>query len=439
MFRSLPHIRTRLFSLFIVLASALGFGCGKPHVLVVGLDGANWTVLNPLIDAGLLPNIGQLVRNGASAGLDCEPADPVTACFCPPVWTSIATGVPFADHRLRGLHQPSFERRVKAIWNVVDDYGGIVTTSSWRGTWPPEPGIEFVLTEPGLDAAAEELYEVWQPLDHPAHDLPEPLYNPPDILDLLGLLPATGNRPPIWAMYGRDRAAMESMLELAATRAGEKPWERETELTMILIHGPDKVGHILWETLQEVMYGFFDAPKLLDKAASWDGPIELAGPFGWGPVAGPYLEADAWLGRLLALHEYDYVVFVSDHGMTRNAGPGLPGHHNLVSREAHTGIFAVHGPGVRAGSWLGEVSVFDVAPTLAYLLDLPVAEDLPGRVLEEAFTQQWLHLRPVDTWTVPSWELPPDLEGRPARPGVLRSGGGWRGPHQRRHPNAGGP
>ena len=56
------------------------FAC-KPHVLVVGLDGANWKVLNPLIDAGLIPNIGDLVRNGASADLDCVPAHPSFACF----------------------------------------------------------------------------------------------------------------------------------------------------------------------------------------------------------------------------------------------------------------------------------------------------------------------------------------------------------------------
>ena len=55
----------RLVRLVLAITAILGLGC-KPHVLVVGLDGANWAVLNPLIDAGYLPNIGYLIRNGAT-------------------------------------------------------------------------------------------------------------------------------------------------------------------------------------------------------------------------------------------------------------------------------------------------------------------------------------------------------------------------------------
>ena len=39
---------------------------------------------------------------------------------------------------------------------------------------------------------------------------------------------------------------------------------------------------------------------------------------------------------------------------------------------------------MRQGVTLPEMSVLDVAPTLAYLLGVPIADDLPGRFAEEA-------------------------------------------------------
>ena len=42
------------------------------------------------------------------------------------------------------------------------------------------------------------------------------------------------------------------------------------------------------------------------------------------------------------------------------------------------------GPAIRAGVRLESPHVLDVAPTLLYLQGLPLAEDMPGRLLSEA-------------------------------------------------------
>jgi hypothetical protein len=390
----------------MVLGCALQLACGEPRVLVVGLDGANWQVVDPLIDAGYLPNIGRLVREGARAELDCVPADPVAPCFCPPVWTSIATGTPMADHGIVWLTTPSYRRRNVAIWRYAAGLGVRVTTASWRGTWPSERYVEYNLSEPGLDEAAEQLFEVWEPIEHVARQISLPLFEPPNLLQQLALLPGSGPRPPSWAIFARDRVAMEALLELARQRdrvEGEDD-SGPPELTMVTLHGPDKVAHLLWGALQDEMYGPFDAQPLLAGAAAWGGPVELPGPVGWGEIASPYLEADAWLGELLSLRDYHYVVLLSDHGMTRNPRAGVAGQHDRFSEEGHRGIFAIHGPGVRQGARLQDVSVLDVAPTLAYLLDLPVAEDLPGAVIDDAFDPAWRVWKPAYGKTVPSWD-----------------------------------
>jgi predicted AlkP superfamily phosphohydrolase/phosphomutase len=393
----------------VLSAALLSIGCSEPRVLVVGLDGANWTVLDPLIEAGHLPNIGHLVENGARAHLACAPADPPSACFCPPVWTSIVTGVPLTDHHIPHFYTESTRRGVPAIWNLAAERGATVTTASWRGTWPPERGIEFVLTEPGLDVAAEQLYEAWGlDTEHPARRYPWTLFQPTDLLRLLDILPPDGERPPSWGIYARDRVAMQAVLALARRQTEldleREYWEQPPELTMILIHGPDKISHLTWNFFQRVMYGPFDPTRLLADADASEG-IPLQGPpFGWGNVADTYIEADRWLGELLAARHYDYVVFLSDHGMTRNPRQGFNGHHHIDALEAHRGIFAIYGPGIEPGAWLGEVSVLDVAPTLAYLMDIPVAEDLPGRVRSEAFSFEWQLWRPPSANTVPSWD-----------------------------------
>jgi arylsulfatase A-like enzyme len=55
------------------------------------------------------------------------------------------------------------------------------------------------------------------------------------------------------------------------------------------------------------------------------------------------------------------------------------------------------GPPVRAGVRLDAPTLFDVAPTALYLMGLPVARDMDGRVLTEAFEPSLMASRS------PSW------------------------------------
>lgn len=55
--------------------------------VVLGLDGASWDVLDPLVDAGELPNISALLASGRAGPLEST-VPPVTA----PAWLSMATG-----------------------------------------------------------------------------------------------------------------------------------------------------------------------------------------------------------------------------------------------------------------------------------------------------------------------------------------------------------
>ena len=346
------------------------------------------------MDAGFLPAMRGVVEQGVRGEYDCAPAWPAIACYCPPVWASLATGHVFAVNGIGQAGQPPSDRRVKAVWSVLRDYGGTSTAVSMRNTWPPDPDIDYLLSMPGLSFAASEIFQHWPPGLGLASFIEELRTSPPTLFEELGLLPHEGEKPDLWRPIARDRVAMEALRRLLAID--------RTDLTVALLHSPDKVEHLMWATVQPTPGAPIDEEALLRFAEAYDGPHSAPAPFGWGTVAAPYLEIDGWLGDLLADHAFDYVGLVSDHGMTRNAGTGLSGVHGPDAPDAHRGILAIRGHQVRKRADIGTVDVSDFAPTLAYLLDLPIADDLPGRVVEEAFVPGRLRRKPIQR--VSSWE-----------------------------------
>jgi arylsulfatase A-like enzyme len=94
-----------------------------------------------------------------------------------------------------------------------------------------------------------------------------------------------------------------------------------------------------------------------------------------GTVEAFYRYADEWLGRLLALRGPDTgILLLSDHGFEPEADSNRTGNH----LSAPPGIFVVAGPGIRPGRRDGGATLYDVMPTLAAALGLPVADDLEG-------------------------------------------------------------
>jgi hypothetical protein len=380
----------------------------RPRVLVIGLDGAGWDVLGPLIDAGYLPTIGTLIRGGARASLD-ETGNGSDCCYCPPVWSSIATGQPRTQHRMIQLFDEPLDRAVPAIWTVLAAHGGTTTQVSYRNTYPVEPGVTYNVSEPGLVVASQEVFDAQQPFgQEDALDRLE-LTWPPRLFETLGVLPASGPRIRAWNIFAIDRTGAETLARLAAVSP--------TDLTMWILHSVDKSEHLMWYSVQPTVDDPVDTSAILGQASLWKGPVTggcctLAAGFNWGNVASQYLEAEQHVARLLATAHYDYVLFTSDHSMTRNPGDGLTGIHALPP--SFDGIFSITGPGIVAGRDLGTVSLLDVAPTLAYLLDLPVADDLPGAVVTAAFTDEHLTANPIRR--VATWAIPPAQAVGLARP-----------------------
>jgi tetratricopeptide (TPR) repeat protein len=110
-----------------------------------------------------------------------------------------------------------------------------------------------------------------------------------------------------------------------------------------------------------------------------------------------YCWQDERLGELLNAAGRDTVALVlSDHGFRTGAdrpnfSPSIKGQPEEWHRD--WGIVSLHGPGVGAGK-LPPSSIFDIAPTLLYIVGLPLAEDMPGRLIAAAFEPKWIDRHP---------------------------------------------
>ena len=113
-------------------------------VLLLGLDGVTYSMLDPAFDAGHMPRLRALLRDGAS-GILRSTVPPYT----PPGWTSIFTGVNPGKHGIFGFtlgHVQAPRGLVSldkvaapAIWNVANSQGAKVGLFNIPMTYPPPP------------------------------------------------------------------------------------------------------------------------------------------------------------------------------------------------------------------------------------------------------------------------------------------------------------
>ncbi|MFO7865507.1 MAG: alkaline phosphatase family protein, partial [Candidatus Aminicenantes bacterium] len=85
-------------AVFIVAAAVLFFFFLKPpapppKVMVIGLDGADWNIINPLLEQNKLPHLRSLIENGSSGVFHT-----VRPTKSPVLWTSIGTGKTMLKH-----------------------------------------------------------------------------------------------------------------------------------------------------------------------------------------------------------------------------------------------------------------------------------------------------------------------------------------------------
>ncbi|MFA5356547.1 MAG: alkaline phosphatase family protein [Candidatus Omnitrophota bacterium] len=116
----------------------------KNKIVIIGLDGVDFSLAEELIKRNIMPNLGKLSRNGARGNmLSCLPLHSSIT------WTTFITGKNAGKHGIFGFfvmdkdtHElkiaNSLERKSQAIWHILNAYGKKVGISNLPSLYPPE-------------------------------------------------------------------------------------------------------------------------------------------------------------------------------------------------------------------------------------------------------------------------------------------------------------
>ena len=363
----------------------------RSRVTIIGIDGATWRVIDPLLAAGELPHMRALIEGGVRTRLRSK-----APLVSPAVWTTIATGVFRKRHGILRFFSPSrdlfasTDRKVPALWNVASQAGLRSAVIGWWATYPAETINGAVISERALKIRESDVQDLGRDSNRAKNVDLQHLVSPPEVMDLVvdlvAAAPAETGQPHtpeavVPRMRTEDAAVARSLLRL---RKHQGPFDLE----MILLRGVDPVSHYFWKyhEPEAEAYGPEERPSADDIATH--GQV----------IKDHYRYVDTLLGELDARGSRDHVVLlISDHGF--EAGHQKFHHGTLSgtheSEAAIHGILVAAGGPFRAGAHLDEASIADVTPTVLHALALPVAADLEGRVLTEAFSEGWLTKHPI--------------------------------------------
>lgn len=389
-------------------------GCGGdpgPEVWVIGLDGADWDQLDPLIAQGALPNLAAL-RDGGAAGIlrsDMPMISPI-------LWSSIATGKTPDMHGVTwfmtdgpdGEKVPisSYQRQVRTFWNIASEAGHECGIVGWWATWPAEPINGFLVTDYvawhsfGVTGrSSTDQGKTWPPeLIHVVDDImPAPADIPDaEILPMVHLPAAQLSMDPAADSYADSHTHLRQAM---ATSRGytdlvlHQLKESRPELMSVYYEGTDAITHL---------FGDYQEPRL-----PWVSDADFAA---YRDVVDEYWKwQDALLGELLDQRgPQTTIIVISDHGFRRGDERRKEDEFHIETADADhmpDGVVIINGPGVRVGAKITNADLYDVAPTVLYTMGLAVGSDMPGRVLTDAFTSAAMLARPVRA--VPTYETSP--------------------------------
>ncbi len=122
----------------------------KRQVLVLGLDGATFSILEPMVGRGRLPNLARLMSEGACGVLEST-LPPVTI----PAWPSMMTGknpgklgyYDFLRRQGYGVEPNGYCYEGHApLWKILNRYGVKTGVMNLPGTYPPDEVDGFMVS-----------------------------------------------------------------------------------------------------------------------------------------------------------------------------------------------------------------------------------------------------------------------------------------------------
>lgn len=125
-------MRTCALCLLFAAAASSAPTPAAARVVIVGVDGGSWNLIDRASERGELPNLSALRARGVEAELSV--VEPVSS---PAVWTSLATGRTPDAHGIKHFYVTRHDVRVPTIWERLAAADLRVGLYDWLVTWPP--------------------------------------------------------------------------------------------------------------------------------------------------------------------------------------------------------------------------------------------------------------------------------------------------------------
>jgi predicted AlkP superfamily phosphohydrolase/phosphomutase len=281
-------------------------------VLLIGWDAADWKAIDPLMDAGMMPNLERLVNQGVRGRL--ATLDPPLS---PMLWTSIATGKRPYKHGILGFTEvapdgktirpvTNVHRKVKAIWNILTQEKKRVNLIGWWPSHPAEP-INGIMVSNFYQRAHRPITEPWVMREGTVHPAEKSL-----LFGDLRIHPAELTGAHI-APFVPDLAKIDQEKEQALTVIARILADCSTvhaAATYMMEHEPWDFMAVYYDAIDHFKHAFmkFHPPRQ-------DHVPEREFELYKGVVTAAYRYHDLMLGRLLELAGDDTtVMLISDHG-----------------------------------------------------------------------------------------------------------------------------
>jgi predicted AlkP superfamily phosphohydrolase/phosphomutase len=341
------------------------------RVLVIGLDGGTFALLNPLIEQGLMPRLKALLERSSYGALEST-VPPLTS----PAWTSFATGQNPGKHSILLFTRPSREPGPPilasslhidrpTIWELAGESGKHVVAINVPMTWPAQPVNGIVVTGMMTPPQAAftypaDLAERYPSLNDYVIDVnTQGRQHNVNIDDLFIAAPGAYIDQIDEMRRRRTRLALELLRQ--------EPWQ----LFTLVYTGLDRLCHMMWKDLHGLATGSDAAPiRFADK------------------LAGYVRSLDRDLGTIFeTLDEHTHVVMMSDHGFGPRASKRF--HLNAWLRQA--GLLEVRSNGAvqnRPGYWLMRLKDGRFSAGIARRLARALPTRLRGRLRKQVNESQ---------------------------------------------------
>jgi predicted AlkP superfamily phosphohydrolase/phosphomutase/tetratricopeptide (TPR) repeat protein len=369
-------------------------------VLVIGWDAADWKVIEPLMQEGKMPALKRLMESGVYGRI--QTLDPPLS---PMLWTSIATGFRADIHGIGGFVEPlpdgsglrpvtSTSRKVKAIWNILNQEGRKSNVVAWWPSNPAEP-INGVMVSNMYQVATKPIGEEWP--------MPAGTIFPKEMESELAEFR-------VHPLELTPRMVAPFIPNIAENKELRKE-KRTFSVMKVLANAASVHGastHLMENTDWDFMALYHDAiDHFSHLAMKYHPPRRNFIPEEdfenyKGVVEAGYRFHDMMLDRTLDLiDDQTTVILVSDHGFhSDHQRPVVIPKEPSGPAYEHSpyGVIVMSGPGIKKGGVeISGSSVLDITPTILALYGLPVGKDMEGKVLYQAFEDNTI-VDFIDSW-----------------------------------------